>query len=146
MLIKKIWCIRIRRSLTFCKRWHFDWINGLVLSKEKRTNWNITHLSIMDKLYYISQLFKNSFELKEPVIGTYTCVLWNQWWICLQLRETTVTLKVVGYIFSRYQIWNRIIQRSTRGFWKVLFKFLVNKISGETFCEVSKYFINTLDK
>ena len=44
-------------------------------------------------------------------------------------------LKAVGHIFSRYHIWNRITKRSTKGFWKVLFKFLVNKVSAETFCE-----------
>ena len=45
-----------------------------------------------------------------------------------------------AYIFSCYQIWNRITQRSTRDFRKVLFKFLVNKISAETFCEVIEIF------
>ena len=45
--------IRIRTSIMLCKWWHFDWINGLVINKEKRTNWNITHLSIMDRLYHI---------------------------------------------------------------------------------------------
>ena len=68
------------------------------------------------------------------------CVLRSQWWICLQLQDTTIVVKAVGYIFSRYQMWNRITQRSTRGFWKVLFNFLVKIISAETFCEAIEIF------
>ena len=42
--------------------------------------------------------------------------------------------------FSRYQIWNRITERFTKGFWKVLSKFLVNKTSAVTFFEAIEIF------
>lgn len=111
-----------QRSITFCKQWH---LNGLILGKERRANWNITHLSIMDKLYHIyincSRVHSSGKNQQlEPIHIWYEM---NVEFFCIY-GTTTVTLKAVGYTFSRYQTWNRITRRSTRNLWKVLFRFL----------------------
>ena len=132
--------IRIRRSLTFCKRWHFDWINGLVISKEKRTNGNITHLSIMDKLYNITvQEFIRAERISNWNLHVCATKSMVNLFAATEHKKHSKSCRL--YLqFIRYQIWNRITQRFTKGFWKVLFKFLVNKTSAVTFCEAIKIF------